>query len=232
MSRAALLLLFDIDGTLLIGAHGEHRDAIHEALRDVYGIPDPAAALVEAPGRTDPELVRLIALHCGVSAERVDERMAEAQDAACAAYARLVPDDLAATVAAGVGELLEELGGRDGLVMALVTGNYEGIARLKLARAGIGHHFASRQGAFGSDAEDRSELPGIARRRAGSAGREHPRERTVVIGDTPRDIACARADGVRCLAVASGPFAPEQLLQADAVATEASKLLGHITALA
>ena len=115
--------------------------------------------------------------------------------------------------------------------LALVTGNYEPIARIKLARAGIGHHFAHGQGAFGSDAEDRSRAPGIARRRAG-AGRAHPRERTVVIGDTPRDIACARADGVRCLAVATGPFAPAQLLAADVVATEARGLLGHITALA
>ncbi len=52
-----------------------------------------------------------------------------------------------------------------------------------------------------------------------------PRERTVVIGDTPRDIACARADGVRVAAVATGPFAVEQLAEADAVADDARALL-------
>ena len=52
-----------------------------------------------------------------------------------------------------------------------------------------------------------------------------PRERTVVIGDTPRDIACARADGVRVAAVATGPFAVEALADADAVADDARSLL-------
>jgi phosphoglycolate phosphatase-like HAD superfamily hydrolase len=52
-----------------------------------------------------------------------------------------------------------------------------------------------------------------------------PRERTVVIGDTPRDIACARADGVRVAAVATGPFTIEQLADADAVADDARSLL-------
>jgi phosphoglycolate phosphatase-like HAD superfamily hydrolase len=111
-------------------------------------------------------------------------------------------------------------------VTALLTGNFEPIARLKLERAGIGHHFAHGQGAFGSDHEDRAALPPIARRRAAVNGRPHPRERTVVIGDTPSDVACARADGVRCLAVASGPYPAEDLHGADAVAADAGELAG------
>ena len=225
-----MLLLFDIDGTLLLGAHEEHRDALHEALREVYGIADPAAAPVYAPGRTDSELVRLIAMQCGLSAERIDDGIVAAREATCAAYARRVPDDLAHTVAPGMRELLEELAGREGVRLALVTGNYEPIARLKLDRAGIGAFFERGQGGFGSDAEDRSELPGIARRRAGSDGRggwaPYPREHSVVIGDTPRDIACAHADGVRCVAVATGPFPVEDLREAEAVARDASELRG------
>jgi len=213
----------------LLGAHEEHRTALHEALREVYGIADPAAARVQAPGRTDSELVRLIALQCGLSAERIDEGLPDAREAACAAYARAAPGDLAHAVAPGMRELLSELAGRDGVRLALVTGNYEPIARLKLARAGIGGFFERGQGGFGSDHEDRSELPGIARRRAGSDGRDgwtpYPREQTVVIGDTPRDVACAHADGVRCVAVATGPFPAEALRGADAVAGDASALL-------
>ena len=105
----------------------------------------------------------------------------------------------------------------DAFRFSLVTGNFERIARLKLARAGIGDWFPEGQGAFGSDAEDRELLPPIARARAG----DWPRERTVVIGDTPRDIACARADGLRVIAVATGPFAVEALADADAVADSA-----------
>jgi phosphoglycolate phosphatase-like HAD superfamily hydrolase len=73
------------------------------------------------------------------------------------------------------------------------------------------------RGGFGSDAEDRTTLPPIARRRAGDDGASYPRERTVVVGDTPHDIACARADGVRCVAVATGPYGADALGAADAV---------------
>jgi phosphoglycolate phosphatase-like HAD superfamily hydrolase len=115
----------------------------------------------------------------------------------------------------------ELLGDLAGVRLSLVTGNYEPIARLKLARAGLGHHFGAGQGGFGSDAEERGLLPAIARRRAGAPdGTPHPRDRTIVIGDTPRDIACARADGVRVLAVATGPYPVEALGEADAVAAD------------
>ena len=67
-------------------------------------------------------------------------------------------------------------------------------------------------------------LPGIARRRAGADGVAFPRERTIVIGDTPRDIFCARADDVRCLAVTTGPYDAGQLRDADAVASNAAEL--------
>ena len=121
-------------------------------------------------------------------------------------------------------ELLADLDERDGVSLALVTGNFEPVARLKLARAGIGLWFAPGQGGFGSDNEDRAALPAIARRRAARDGTAWPRERTLVIGDTPNDIACARADGVRCLAVATGPFAADDLHGADAVAADAGEL--------
>ncbi len=91
---------------------------------------------------------------------------------------------------------------------------------MKLARAGIGSFFEEGQGGFGSDAEAREELPPLARARAG----DWPRERTVVIGDTPRDIACARADGLRVVAVTTGPFTADALAEADHVANGAADL--------
>jgi phosphoglycolate phosphatase-like HAD superfamily hydrolase len=104
------------------------------------------------------------------------------------------------------------------------------VARLKLARAGIGRYFAAGQGAFGSDAEDRLSLPPIARRRAGTVRRPHPRERTIVIGDTPRDIACAHADDVRCFAVATGPYRADALSDADRVVANAGELAETLAA--
>lgn len=221
-----LLLLFDIDGTLVSGAAAAHRDAMHEALSAVHAIKPSDAALRDLPpaGRTDPEIARAILLDAGVSAARIDERADAVREECCRAYARLCPSDLSRFVLPGVAELLDWLSERDDVTLGLLTGNYEAVARLKLARAGIGRYFPSRQGAFGSDDEDRAALPAIARRRAGTRGHPHPRSETLVIGDTPRDIACAAADGVRCFAVASGPYPAEDLRPADAVFADAKEL--------
>jgi len=221
-----LLLLFDIDGTMLLKASAEHAASMHAALREVHGIADPAAAGVAAAGRTDGEITRQILLRNGVGAERIDARAADVRDLTCEEFGHRCPPDLRDKVAPGIAELLDELAERDDVVSALVTGNFEPIARLKLERAGLGHHFAEGQGAFGSDHEDRAALPSIARHRAAVNGRPHPRERTVVIGDTPADIACARADGVRCLAVASGPYPAAELRGADEVAADGVELAG------
>ncbi|MBV8430076.1 MAG: HAD family hydrolase [Solirubrobacterales bacterium] len=221
-----LLLLFDIDGTLLSGATEAHRDAMYEALREVHGISptDRALRAVAPAGRTDPEIARAILLDAGVSAERIDDRADDVREHCCQAYARLCPDNLSEFVVPGIPDLLDQLSALTGVTLALLTGNYEAVARLKLARAGIGSYFKSGQGAFGSDAQDRVSLPAIARRRAGTLGHPHPPGSTIVIGDTPRDIACAAADGVRCFAVASGPYRPEDLTQADAVFRGAREL--------
>ena len=217
-------MLFDIDGTLLLRAVEAHRAAVHAAVRRIWHVEDPAAARVHAPGRTDPEIARAILLQSGVSADRIDARMHDFKRLAPQEYARLVDEDLSAFVAPGVVDVLSALAERDEVRLSLVTGNLEAIARLKLMRAGIGRFFPHGQGGFGSDHEDRSELPAIARARAGAPGDPYPREETVVIGDTPLDIACARADGVRCFAVTTGPFGAEELGEADAVVSSAREL--------
>ncbi len=221
-----VLLLFDIDGTLLSGAAEAHRDAMYEALRAVHSITPSSAALgtISPAGRTDPEIARAILLRAGVSARRIDDCADEIRERCCRAYARLCPNDLSAFVLPGIPDLLAWASRREEVIVGLLTGNYEPVARLKLARAGIGRYFARGQGAFGSDAEDRVALPAIARRRAGTAARPHPRTETIVIGDTPRDIACARADGVRCVAVASGSYSADELSDADEVVSDALEL--------
>ena len=220
-----VLLLLDIDGTLVSGAAGAHRDALHEALRAVHGVDAQTMRGPLSPaGRTDGEIARIILLDAGISARRIDERADQVREECCRAYVRLCPKDLSDRVLAGIPELLQWLSSRHDVQLALLTGNYEPVARLKLGRAGIGDHFAPGQGAFGSDSEDRTALPAIARRRAGSAARPYPRERTIIVGDTPRDIVCARADGVRCIAVTTGPHAKEDLLEADAVVADAVEL--------
>jgi phosphoglycolate phosphatase len=177
---------------------------------------------VEAAGRTDAAIARDLLRSAGVADAQIDARAGDVAAAAVAAYEELCPPDLSAYVAPGVADALEALASEpDTYRLALVTGNLEPVARRKLASAGIGHYFAPGLGAFGSDAEDRAALPAVARRRAGG----WPRDRTVVIGDTPRDIACARADRVRVIAVATGPYSAEALADADAVVDGARAVL-------
>lgn len=220
------LLLFDVDGTLVAGAAHAHARALWAALHDVHGIDAAAVRSTVSPaGRTDGEIARLLLLAAGVSAARIDERADDVRAACCEHYAQLCPPDLSDTVIPGIPALLAQLSERDDVVLSLVTGNFEPVGRMKLSRAGLGSFFAAGQGAFGSDSEDRTMLPEIARRRAGTNGTAFPRERTVVIGDTPRDIFCARADGVGCIAVTTGPYDAAQLADADAVARDPGHLL-------
>jgi phosphoglycolate phosphatase len=220
-----LLLLFDVDGTLVGQAAGEHSQALRAALREIHGVDADGLGLHTNPaGRTDNEIARVLLLEAGVPAAQIDARRHDVRTACCRIYAELCPPSLADKVLPGIPELLDWLQGEPGVQLSLVTGNFEPVARLKLGRAGLGPYFPQGQGGFGSDSEDRTDLPPIARKRAGVDGVAHARETTIVIGDTPRDIICARADGVRCLAVTTGPYGTDELSEADGVASSAVEL--------
>jgi phosphoglycolate phosphatase len=222
-SAPPLLLLWDIDGTLLQRASLEHAQALQRALRELHGELELAGYEVEKAGRTDAAIARDLLVAAGLAPQAIDVRADDVMSACCEAFEELCPLDLTPRVAPGIPAVLEALAGRpEDYRFSLVTGNFEPVARLKLDRAGIGDFFPPGQGGFGSDAEDRERLPAIARERAGPPA--WPRERTVVIGDTPRDIACARADGLRVIAVATGPFLVDALAGADAVVAEAAAL--------
>ena len=211
-----LLLLWDIDGTLLQRASLEHAEAMRaRARRRSTASFELDGPRVEAAGRTDGAIARDLLAAAGLASGAIDSRADDVITAACALYDELCPADLSPRLAPGVPEALAALGARpDAFRFSLVTGNFERIARLKLARAGIGDWFPEGQG--GVRLRRRGPRAAAAdRARSGRA--DWPRERTVVIGDTPRDIACARADGLRVVAVATGPFAVEALADADAV---------------
>jgi phosphoglycolate phosphatase-like HAD superfamily hydrolase len=231
---ARWLLLWDIDGTLLLKASGSHAAAVWDALREVHGIGDERL-LKNQPmaGMTDGQIARDILVAAGVEHPRIDAHADTVAARTCETYE---PGDLQGHVSPGVDVLLAELHDRKDVVQSLVTGNFEPIARRKLEAAGLGGWFAPEVGGgFGSDHEERRHLPGFARRRAGEAlradGTPWPPERTIVIGDTPRDIACARHDGVHVIAVATGGHPADELQDADAVATDAEELRVALLAL-
>src|SRR3712207_9417787 len=115
--KALLLLLFDIDGTLMLKASREHVDAMHDALRVVLGVTAPAT--VPAAGRTDLEIARHISLLAGVPAHVFDERADELCVAVAERYAERVPAALSDRVAPGVPEMLEALAVRAGVLLSL-----------------------------------------------------------------------------------------------------------------
>ena len=205
------VLLFDIDGTLIRAARRpEYRGLMNDMLMDLFGTCGRIAE-VDFAGRTDLSIYRE-ALECeGVTMETIHEKLPLIE-------ARMVQilDELAATgevfrLCPGVRELLEALEGNEKLIPSLLTGNVEKLAEAKLRTVGISHFF-QRRGAFGSDAENRDHLPAIAAgRMRAHFGEEVQAENFIVIGDTPRDISCARYFGARVLAVATGVHTVEQL---------------------
>jgi phosphoglycolate phosphatase-like HAD superfamily hydrolase len=115
-----------------------------------------------------------------------------------------------------VREALRALGRRDGVLQSVLTGNIERNAEVKLAVFGLDALVDLRIGGYGSDHGTRSELVGVARRKAlAEHGAEVSASDTVVVGDTPLDVVAARTAGARAVAVATGPYTPEELGQAD-----------------
>jgi phosphoglycolate phosphatase len=205
------LILFDIDGTLLTG--GPAKGAFHLALLEVYGTAGPIESW-EFSGKTDPQIARELLQEAGLADEEIDRGLPSLFRLYLQEMERRLPSEPTRTLP-GVDVLLDALqnGGRTGL--GIVTGNVSSGAELKLAAAGLGGRF--QVGAFGSDHEIRNELPGIALRRARETwGIAFAPERVVVVGDTPRDVACGKYHGTRTVAVATGRFGPEALEAAGA----------------
>ena len=207
------ILLFDIDGTLIRAVRRpEYRGRIRGMLDGIFGTCGRIDE-VDFSGRTDMAIYRE-ALECeGFSPEAIWERLPELETAMVEILRDLASTGEVFRLCAGVRELLEALTRDSRFVPSLLTGNVERLAEAKLRVSGIWEYFRGR-GAFGSDAEDRNHLPAIAAERIGKhLGITLRPDRFVVVGDTPRDIACARHFGARVLAVASGFHSADQLSQ-------------------
>jgi phosphoglycolate phosphatase-like HAD superfamily hydrolase len=206
---AAELWLFDIDGTL-VDTGGAGMRALQEAAIECFGGEGPELDLA---GSTDLGVVAGIAAHFGreACAETAGGFFARYQDRL---EWNLAHGDFPGRVLPGVSRLLERLGA-DGRIIGLLTGNTAAGAAAKMRHFGLARYFAF--GAYGCDHADRNLLGPVALARAAAhAGREFAPADTLVIGDTPKDIACARAVGARCLAVATGRFSVSDLRAAGA----------------
>jgi phosphoglycolate phosphatase-like HAD superfamily hydrolase len=226
-----VLLLFDIDGTLIRERPLAHQRAMIDAVERVYGIEfapgeEPIAEVVPH-GKTDRQIVREILSRRGIGHDVVDAGFEEFERLSCELHHDMEQPLLAGDARERTAAMLGRLAG-GGHTLALLTGNLEPIARRKMELAGLGDFFATHEGAFGSDAEARPELVPIARRRAATGDGAHPANDTVIIGDTPQDVEAAHADGARAIAITGRRYGRDDLERsgADAVVDDLDEVEG------
>lgn len=207
------VVLFDIDGTLVLTG-GAGLRALNRACEQVAGIRD-AVTGVPLAGRTDwiilQDAIRRAgreldgALLTGIKTSFVPALREEI----------LLPGHGVKAVLPGVRELLDVLAGRPDVFLGLLTGNFEEGARIKLEHFDLWRYF--RCGAFGDDAADRNDLVPVAMSRVRSCGApDVPPDRVFVVGDTPKDVACAHAAGAVAVGVATGIYTVEELRESGA----------------
>ena len=198
------LILYDIDGTLVDTA-GAGMAALIETAESVFRAPGPSLDLA---GSTDLGILQNMLDHHGR-----DFHPSERDEFFLRYHghlrSNLCSGKYPARVLPGVTDCLERCRA-EGVATGLLTGNTHGGALIKMAHFGLDHFFPF--GAYGDDFADRNLLGPVALSRAAVFyKRSFSASRTLVIGDTPKDIKCARAMGALCLAVATGQFSVDAL---------------------
>jgi len=201
------VLLWDIDGTLMRSTRaGSFKDYTIPMLEEVFGtagrLPD-----MKVSGMTDLQIVGEALKHEGFTHEHIRERVHELRESYMKAMRRFTGNgEQVFQLLPGVREALQAVYDHPRYQSALVTGNIEPAAWLKVEITGLAEFF-TLPGAFGDESHDRRDLPALAANRI----RKHLQidlapEQFIVIGDTPNDIECAKHFGARSLAVDTGRF--------------------------
>ena len=195
------LILFDIDGTL-IRSNSAGRMAMGAALEELFGSCGPLDSY-SMGGKTDARIITDLLTAVGVDAQEISAKLPEVY-ALMAEKAHIIYPGRGIVACPGIEELLTDLRNKADLLLGLLTGNSQTTAPLKLHEANIDPaQFVV--GAYGSDDLDRNQLPVVAMQRADElTGLHLTGDNTVIIGDTPADILCARAGKATAVAVASG----------------------------
>ncbi|HXV28129.1 MAG TPA: HAD hydrolase-like protein [bacterium] len=201
------MLLFDIDGTLLLTG-GAGAIAFNKAFLKLFGIPD-AWGDTKPHGKTDPVIIEEIAL-------RVLRRNLTPKEyrTLCVHYLAYFEKELHRArqfrLMPGIPELLLSLSKRKDILMGLATGNFEKVSWLKLRRGMIDHFF--RFGGFGSDSSDRVEFTATAVKRGRKLVQKRVKQSDIfVIGDTPKDILTGKDLRVKTVAVSTGSSSESEL---------------------
>lgn len=201
------LVLFDIDGTL-IHTSGAGEKAFALVFANFFGVSDGTEKLKFA-GRTDVAILREFFVHNAI--EPSPENLEQFFEAYVFMLDHML-QSLPGGVHPGVWKWLNDLRTLPHPpTVGLLTGNIRLGAEIKLRRFDIWDQFAT--GAFADDSSERNEIAAIAKQRGEALIGEPLRgEEVLIIGDTPLDIACARAIGAKVIAVGTGMYRPKDLL--------------------
>jgi phosphoglycolate phosphatase len=202
------LILFDIDGTLTRTQNGYL--PFNDAILKIFGFAGDIRTVVP-DGNTDPLIVKDIFAKAAVEIVVEPGKWEQFSSQLQASYRDHVARGVTMTQPLpGANVLLQHLSRAAEFHSSVVTGNFEATARVKLESAGLACYLS--RGAYASDSEHRPDLPAIARDRWENAtGRAIPAAQCIIVGDTPKDLDCARANGMKCLLVGTGRYPVEEL---------------------
>lgn len=224
MNTMRTLVLFDIDGTLVLTGGAGIR-AMNRACEELVGHPNALEGIPVA-GRTDRIILTDVARGAGHSLDEglldqlrdryIEYLRAEIErPGRLQSFESLGPRSGLKAVMPGIRELLDRLNRRADVLLGLLTGNFQEGARIKLEHFDLWQYFQC--GAFGDDSADRNDLVPFAVERARQCGFDDVEpSRIFVVGDTPHDVACALAVGVVPIGVATGGFTSDQLRESGA----------------
>ncbi len=207
------LILFDIDGTLVVPGDPAHGKALVDAFREITNH-DPDLTGISYAGMLDSQITRLFLEQFGITGQEAEAVVERVMERMGMLYAEAVQSQsLAHRLLDGAVEAVEAVRERKWLAGTL-SGNARHVAEVKLEASGI--YGLTKIGAFGDSAHERWTLVDEAIASASHLEPELPASRVVLIGDTPRDITAAHLSGARSVAVATGRFSRDELLQAGA----------------
>jgi len=196
--------LFDIDGTLLVTRDGVHRDALHQAMREVYGV-DTTIDGIAYHGKTDLGILRAALERVGVTRDVFEAKLHSALDVVCrnvsANASRIVP-----SVCAAIPEVLARLQA-SGKLLGVASGNLESVGWHKLEAAGLRDFFS-----FGCFSDHRESRADIFREAMDESRRQLGMSATICfVGDTPEDVKAAQQVNAHIIAVCTGIFKADEL---------------------
>lgn len=199
-----LLVLWDIDGTLITAGLAD--TVLQRALTVVYGEPQHQPSYA---GKTDQQII--FETYPNQLPALLTHNLLRFATAYLGLLAAQQPPLAPQHILGGARAVIRALADR-AILQSVLTGNLALIAEWKLKQVGLTPALELACGAYGSDHWDRTQLVAIAAARAAAfSGMPIGGERIVVIGDTPADVACARAGGARVIAVATGAFSLAEL---------------------